>query len=113
MSDKTIELYHCSPLINTAQILELGLDPWQSKTRWLEIWLVEANLVSWAARHVADRHKYHITDIDLWKAQIDMAWVRNRCGGIYCCRHMIAPERLVHIGPAFEWINNASNNPQR
>ena len=78
-------LYHVTHRRNVASILDKGLMPARSKTRWRTLWYTNEQGIQWAIKHVMERHGYKDPRaLVVIKVQIPIKDIKNnRWSGIY------------------------------
>jgi len=59
-------LYHVSPIRNHTSILNTGVDPALSRSKFHASWWVTSDKLAWALAHCSVRHNVIVTDLEVW-----------------------------------------------
>lgn len=89
------ELYHISPVLNTASTLEDGLLVSERRTRAACIWLVSASRVPYAIRHVQRRHG--VTEVAVFQVRVRRGLLRRQRRGVWRHYGDVPPARVAAL----------------
>lgn len=96
MFDRTVDLYHVSPISNMASIRSLGLCPDFASGRRAVVWLCTPSLLSHVVDHVVRVHG--TSDLVIYRVRVRRSWLYRPGGwvrrGVWCCRERVDTSRL-------------------
>jgi len=96
--DRTMYLYHVTPMNNWMSIGLQGLLPDLSTGARSAVWLVSRHKIEWAARHVSEKTGLPVDELIVVRVRVRRSWLRrNKVRGAWYCCHKVSVGRIERI----------------